>query len=312
MSDNSKPIISIITPVYNGQKFLRECIESVINQDYQNIEHIVVDDGSTDQTINILNEYKNTVKVIRQEKRGANKARNLGLFNSSGEYIKFLDHDDYLSPKSISNQVCYLDRLNSTEIGYGYNIRVRIDGSKDKTKTILKNYECGHLISLLFDNIMTSNPLYPAEGLKRIGGFNPKLNSKQEWALNLCLANIGYKFIYQDELIYFQRDHAEPTRISNVARTLSEDYQNFEYIFESIKKSNCEILPHAWAFVLCSVARYYSYNANREGASTFMKRAKEISPLGYKNFWSPRYKCIQFVFGTYLTERFLGRFFRQI
>lgn len=93
--------ISVIIPIYNQEKFISECLDSVINQDLEDIEIICVDDGSTDNTYNILQEYssKDTrIKVLQQENKYAGTARNLGLSVATGEYIHFLDGDDLLFP----------------------------------------------------------------------------------------------------------------------------------------------------------------------------------------------------------------------
>ena len=95
-------LISIIIPVYNVEKYLKECLESVINQTYTNLEIILVDDGSTDGSGNICDEYKKRdtrIKVIHKENGGVSIARNLGLNYVNGQYIGFIDSDDYVEPE---------------------------------------------------------------------------------------------------------------------------------------------------------------------------------------------------------------------
>lgn len=88
--------ISIIIPTYNNAKYLVRCIDSILNQTYKNIEIIIVDDGSTDNTKDILKKYDyKSINYIYQKNRGVSSARNKGLQNSSGEYIMFLDSDDF-------------------------------------------------------------------------------------------------------------------------------------------------------------------------------------------------------------------------
>ena len=90
--------VSIVIPVYNVEKYLRECIESVIAQFYRNIEVILVNDGSTDNSKNLCEEYKlkySFIKLINKENGGLSDARNVGILHSTGEYILFLDSDDY-------------------------------------------------------------------------------------------------------------------------------------------------------------------------------------------------------------------------
>lgn len=97
MKDN---LVSIIIPIYNSEKFLDKCITSVIEQSHKNIEVILVDDGSTDNSLNICNSYAkrdSRIKVISQQNEGVSAARNTGLLHAAGDYIGFVDSDDYIS-----------------------------------------------------------------------------------------------------------------------------------------------------------------------------------------------------------------------
>ena len=100
------PKISIIVPVYNTSEYLSECLDSVLNQSFQDIEVICVDDGSTDDSPIILNEYKSRdsrIKILSQENRGLSSARNLALKEITGDYVLFLDSDDCLSLNALND-----------------------------------------------------------------------------------------------------------------------------------------------------------------------------------------------------------------
>ena len=93
------PDITVIVPVYNTEPYLRRCIESIINQTFHNIEIILVDDGSTDASAEILSDYAsrdNRITVIQQENQGLSAARNTGMRSAEGEYIMFVDSDDWI------------------------------------------------------------------------------------------------------------------------------------------------------------------------------------------------------------------------
>ena len=96
--------VTIIVPVYNAEKYLEKCIKSLINQTYNNLEIILIDDGSLDKSWNICNNFakKDTrIKVYHKENGGVSSARNWGLSNSSGKYILFVDSDDWLEDNMI-------------------------------------------------------------------------------------------------------------------------------------------------------------------------------------------------------------------
>ncbi|MBQ4573418.1 MAG: glycosyltransferase family 2 protein [Clostridia bacterium] len=110
----STPCISVIVPVYNAEKYLRECIESILNQTFRDLELILVDDGSPDNCCKICDEYAekdNRVIVFHQENRGVSAARNLGIDNAQGEYITFVDSDDYIMPYAL--ELLYHDSIFS-------------------------------------------------------------------------------------------------------------------------------------------------------------------------------------------------------
>lgn len=105
MNNNYMPLISIIVPVYNVEKYLGECIDSIINQDYNNIEIILVNDGSTDNSWEICKRYSNKYKNVRaynKKNSGLSDTRNFGINKATGEFISFVDSDDLVSPHMVS------------------------------------------------------------------------------------------------------------------------------------------------------------------------------------------------------------------
>lgn len=118
MKTIKNPLVSIIVPVYNGQRYLGECIDSILNQDYENIELIIVNDGSKDASSKIIDEYAKKdkrVKAIYQKNSGVSSARNNGINNANGEYITFVDADDYLE-KNYVGYLCNLIVENDADI----------------------------------------------------------------------------------------------------------------------------------------------------------------------------------------------------
>ena len=99
------PLVSVIIPTYNSGSYLKDAVESVLGQDYPNLEVIVIDDGSTDESLTLLAPYLNQVLIISSQNFGAASARNFGIMESSGEYLAFLDSDDKWVPNKISVQV---------------------------------------------------------------------------------------------------------------------------------------------------------------------------------------------------------------
>lgn len=111
------PKLSIIVPVYNTSKYLKKCLDSVLNQSFKDFELICVDDGSTDNSFAILQEYSNYAKILQKPNGGLSSARNYALDRATGDYVLFVDSDDYLLPNSLERlmqRTIYAD----TVIGY--------------------------------------------------------------------------------------------------------------------------------------------------------------------------------------------------
>lgn len=140
--------ISIIVPVYNAEKYLRECLDSLLNQTYSDVEIILVDDGSTDESIAICDEYDKKyyrVKVLHQENAGQNAARFAGLKMSSGKYIMFVDADDW-----VAENICevLLSLFWSADIDYTRvgAVNVLLDNRQSREKILMPGiYRCQEL-----------------------------------------------------------------------------------------------------------------------------------------------------------------------
>ena len=101
-----KPLVSVIVPVYNSTAYLKRCVDAILSQTYSNLEIILIDDGSTDDSLALCNEFSKSdsrVKAFHKENGGSSSARNVGIKEASGEYICFCDSDDYYEPDIIEN-----------------------------------------------------------------------------------------------------------------------------------------------------------------------------------------------------------------
>ena len=146
------PKVSVIVPVYNTSAYLRECLDSIINQTLKEIEVICVDDGSTDGSLDILKEYAKKDKrftIITQQNTSAGAARNAGLVVAKGEYLSFLDSDDFFAPEMLEEMynkalaviadicICNSSRLEDNNISMNYELKTFL--FKDKPIFSYKN-----------------------------------------------------------------------------------------------------------------------------------------------------------------------------
>lgn len=162
------PFVSIIMPCYNASKYLKFSIDSVINQTYKNWELIIVDDCSTDNSTNIVGNYKdNRIKLIRLDKNNGNPAipRNIGIEKSTGQFIAFLDSDDIWFPEKLEKQIAFMiDKkiaINATsymlidEDGSNLNRIIRTPQRLTK-KSYMKNTRIGFSSSVIDKKLVMS------------------------------------------------------------------------------------------------------------------------------------------------------------
>lgn len=146
------PFFSIIVPIYNTETRLKRCIDSLVNQTFKDIEIILVDDGSTDKSSSICDEYANKdsrIKVIHQKNAGQGIARNSGLKVANGEYIAFLDSDDYMDSNSYGIIKEAIDKTDADLCAFGY-CQLSESGKVVYQSIVHKNEYCGKEIKKEF------------------------------------------------------------------------------------------------------------------------------------------------------------------
>lgn len=188
-SSSQDPLVSVIIPCYNGEAFLKEAIESALAQSYHRVEVIVVDDGSTDGSSEIAQQFP--VRYIGQPNRGLTASRNLGVLESRGSYIVFLDADDRLKPEAIETGLRVLNGRPECAMAVGDHLFVSRDGSHlaDSRKDCLA---ASHYEALLKSNFieMISSVLFRRSVLDAIGGFDTGLRVAEDYELYLRIARV--------------------------------------------------------------------------------------------------------------------------
>lgn len=154
-------LVSVIMPAYNGGKYIRRAIESVLAQTYSKLELIIVDDGSTDNTASIIRAYEDPrIRYIYQKNRGQAAALNRGLDLAQGAYITTLDVDDWFTPISISERVNFLDLHPEFGVVYGDGMYCEIDG---KPLMRFSEYRVGDVVGDVYD-VLINNPFFGTGG----------------------------------------------------------------------------------------------------------------------------------------------------
>lgn len=205
---NKEPKVSVIIPVYNRSELVKKAIDSVLSQIYKNIEIVVVNDGSTDDTLDVILDYERNyphrMVIINQDNQGQVVARNRGISESSGKVIAFLDSDDEWLPEKIAKQVPLL--TGNVHLVYsGIN---EVDGDGVILKTVLCDLKIKGDISkyLLVKNRMTGGSvIVTRKALEAVGLFDPKLKAAENWDLWLRISKLYWVDFVNEPMVNYRR-----------------------------------------------------------------------------------------------------------
>jgi glycosyltransferase involved in cell wall biosynthesis len=202
-----QPLVSVIIPSFNHAQFLRECVDSVLDQDYPRIEVIVVDDGSMDGSLQLLQSYGDRIKLLRQEGGRQARARNLGLTVASGELIAFLDSDDRYLPGRITAAVDVFENDSAAGVVWADYCTIDAQG-----RSIAKQH--WHPLGSDFRRtLIAGNPICNAtvtvrrQLLDEIGGFDERAPRVCDGAAWYQIAARGHRFVHIDLLVLEYRIH---------------------------------------------------------------------------------------------------------
>jgi len=175
----NNPLISVIIPVYNGDKYLAEAIESVLNQSYQPLDVIVLDDGSTDNSAEVAKRYLQSLKYFYQPNGGLASALNYGISKSEGEYISFLDADDLWRPDKLNLQIKTFDTYPTIDMVFGHMIQFLSPDLEDNLKANIV------LIEGIMPSYFKGSMLIKRESFFRTGLFDTRwqLGDFVDWYL---------------------------------------------------------------------------------------------------------------------------------
>lgn len=216
MTDN-QPLVSILIPCHNSEASIAESIDSALNQTYPNVEVIVVDDGSTDRSIEVIQSFGDRVRLKKIDHQGACVARNRGLQLSHGEFIQFLDADDILLPSKLDMQVpiLYSDQADLVFCnGYLFGDD-RPQRSIKKLLALPSPDGIDPFLYCLSNGFGTEGPLHRRSFLEKVGGFRNGLAGAQEFDLHIRLGALGARLHKLDDFLFKHRNHNDSNRITH-------------------------------------------------------------------------------------------------
>lgn len=211
ISDATMPLVSIVMPAYNAARWISETIESVLAQTYDRWELIVVDDGSTDMTKEVVDRYASYLRFVGQQNQGAPSARNRGLKEAKGDYYLFLDADDLLAPDALDTLVGYLETHTDVDVAYGDGFLIDEAGTQLQSlqeyririsENMLEQFVISGYIGFLGVVLFRYSSF-----VKLKGPFDEDLFAVEDWDLLIRVAAAGCKFANAPKVTGYYRIH---------------------------------------------------------------------------------------------------------
>lgn len=248
----SDTLISVIVPVYNVEEYIERCIESIIKQTYNNIEIILIDDGSKDKSNEICDIYAQKdkrIKVIHKENEGVSKARNVGLDIAKGEYIVFIDSDDYVETNYI-NTLYELSLENNSDITIcgvkDENINGNIlNESKDTTKKMLKKETLKELLNEEYFNCVCWAKIYKKKIIGNVR-FNENMKIAEDFDfLYKIIDNVNIVYLDTTKKLYHYLSRNGSAIRSGFNESWKRGIELNEKIINDVSKEYPDIIDYA-------------------------------------------------------------------
>ncbi len=251
-----RPLISVIIPTYNHEDFISKAIDSVLDQTYKDLEIIVVDDGSTDNTRYVIKKYDEKVKYIFQANRGLASARNTGILASKGEFIAFLDADDIWLPSKLELQIELMLKAGSIGAvgcaGYFLDRRERIIGRFGVQNRTSKEKLLNKLSTNNIVNAGGSAILVRRECFEKVGLFDEGLTAVEDWDMWLRIAVLYEIKFVQERLVKIRMRSESMSAPKNAGIMLQNELKVLNRFFST------DAMKNRWALKTRSFSYRYS------------------------------------------------------
>ncbi|MEM9806217.1 MAG: glycosyltransferase [Cyanobacteria bacterium P01_D01_bin.56] len=297
------PTVSVVIPLYNAEKTIRTTLDSVLNQTFSDLELIVIDDGSTDSSLEIVNTYSdNRLRVFSFDNSGAAAARNQGIARAIGDYIALLDADDVWTPDKLADQLEMFKENPKAGLVYSWSDYIDADGNpvcSGKRVITSTNLEATYgklLVSNFLEN--GSTPLIPKDVLIDVGGFDESLNSSQDLDLYLKIA-AKYSFATVPKVqVHYRITPGSIT--SKIAKNEQKEREFIDRLFSKVPEKFKPLKRQK----LSNLYRYLMLRSVEEKL-TAGKGIRALRYLGFHIFYTPsilwkQWKFVVVMFGKIL------------
>src|SRR5882672_8027159 len=278
---SDQPLVSIVTPTFNQADFLRDTLESVLAQDYPNIEYLVIDDGSTDATPEILAEYTGRVEWESQVNMGQTPTINKGWERSRGDIITWLNSDDTFLPGAVSRAVNYLQEHPDIDIVFGDSLFTAADGSPLERSKSLAGFSYSELVAKCHNPIPQPSAFIRRSVMEDVGLLDPSYYYFMDWDFWLR-AGIDHSIAYFPELLSTYRLHEASKTVAQAVRAAPEleyMYRKF-FALPNLRDEIQRLERDAMVNMFFTSGGYYLLGGSRKAAKGMAIKALRARPGG--------------------------------
>lgn len=274
------PLVTVVIPSYNRAQYIAETIESVLGQTYPNIEIIVIDDGSTDNTREIVENYVPRVQYVWQENAERGASRNHGLRLAKGEFISFLDSDDLWLPNKVEDDLAAFQ--DTPEAGVVFSDAMEIDAEGRELKIMRIKAYSGRVTERLIQNnfVVMATHLVKTELVRKIGGFREErqLSGSEDWEMWVRLSTIS-DFKYFPKANTKKRTHDANSMTNAEGMNRSMKYAlGLMLISDQLPPEAKKTIPKAEAQISLVSAINYCSNGDKKMAAKFLRKSFNQDP----------------------------------
>lgn len=269
--------VSVIIPNYNRASLIGETIENILGQSLPPLEVIVVDDGSTDNSIEVLKKFGNKIKLIKQNNRGPGAARNAGLRVASGAFIQFFDSDDLMTSNKLEVQVRLLESNTEADLVYGpYVMAEKVNGEWKQTEAIIQYFPLPPkpLNAIVTEGwcAITQSCLFRKEVIENAGPWREDLMPHEDKEYWYRLGKMIRRSLHENESCVFYRQHSQQItdlQVRTMTRTL-DGIKAFDMILEQSKIDHVPVLSRMMcAGMRAGYVKYLNRNSHFEIQNTW-------------------------------------------
>lgn len=292
----NQPLVSIIVPTYNVERYVEECIDSLLNQTYENIEIIILDDGSSDATIYLLKQYGNKIQLIANDNnKGQGARRNEGMTLARGKYVYFVDSDDWVEPKTIEEAVKQLEetqaelvRFNgvsfydakTTEVNEGkYNFSDRLEHKnvyedEEALEANRRTYSASPCLYVFRKELIDTHNLQFMEGV---------LHEDEYFTTRLF--TVTTKMTYLKQNFYHRRYRTASTMTESTKAHQLRSFNSYLEVFKGLEAEyeKANLSKNQKAFIKRQLLSIYNALRNSEVANKRKSDLKKIQSLSFKD-----------------------------